>query len=333
MPTNHKDGESGNTSRKSASRAKTSPNISFTVNTGENQTHSVNTQSEIDQDHRIEVNVNIPRDEKIQETDANTIAKRANLITNRSTIINAGLLAGTIILAVIAIWQYGSSKSAAEIAQKTLDETKKYNREVFKRQDSSNRAQAMADSIKFRRDTVAFNTSFKLQKKGVQAQIDAFKETQKEFAISNEPYLQIVNAKIDSFVVGKPIKIMFDIQNIGNYPVKVIDAKTVTAIRISNPGMKDPVLNDSKGTNIINVYIVKGDGQRYLTYTDNVLNQAQFYAVVHDKYYVWCTGIIKFKNIITNQIKTYIFSIKIKPNQYGMAVTNDNVIDFSKKFK
>ena len=67
--------------------------------------------------------------------------------------------------------------------------------------------------------------SFELRSKSVAAQIQSLKETQKQFEVANEPYLQYRKFKLPKLEIGKPRIVDFSIENLGNYPVKIYRGK------------------------------------------------------------------------------------------------------------
>lgn len=321
MPTRDKDNEGEKPSHKPTHRTKPDAIFTLTINTGEKQTHTINAKGEKTDNQNVEVNVNLPQNENPQELEANRIATRANVISNRSTYINAGLFVGTMILAIIAIWQYKSAQSAAETAQRTLDETKRFNKEVFKRQDSSNRAQAKSDSVKFIRDT----TQFGLQKRVGEAQIKAFNESEKEFEIANNAYLQV--GDVDTISSKNFVIISFKINNVGSQPAKIIKTRWIGTIwpqNISdytsfyNAIEKKPFVKD-------NLYSVKGapvpQEQGYNFSSDFVK------AFKDGKEDFYLAGEIVYQNLTTDSFSTYyvIVEFSLRENKY-YKVLDDKII-------
>jgi hypothetical protein len=155
-------------------------------------------------------------------TEANAIAGDARDISRRSVYVNAGLLTVTAILALISTCQYINSEKAATIAQKTFNETKKFDSTSLANgkfySDSSLRVQEKA----FRSNDTNYKTS-----------INA---TNSQFIRLNEPYLEILDATIMLPTVGGNTKFGYNIRNVGNGVVKMI-AKTDTIVYIKHPDL------------------------------------------------------------------------------------------------
>src|ERR1700759_2606346 len=133
--------------------------------------------------------------------ETNRISREANKISRWSTGVNFILMLCTVILAGYAIIQANSARDAAKIAQKTLDTTRKYDSITLANQKIADRKADSTDNIKNIRENDVFNAQkqfYTNTKKGIDAQIGAFKESRKDFEIENRPYLQVYNISIDS---------------------------------------------------------------------------------------------------------------------------------------
>lgn len=208
MPrTNQKDDTDNNLKNTPDSKRITKPVDQNKVNADSN------TSKKADK-NKYEIIVTLPenKDGNEQAIIANRISEQANRLFIYSIIINSIVLVATLILAGAAIYQYRTSQSAAQIAQKTLDITIAYNRST----DSLKKIDAIkADSTekgKFKRDTAAFN----LQAKSVNSQIASLKEIQKQ----SESYLQIKIKGPIEYSNGT-ITFYYQIVNLGKYPAKL----------------------------------------------------------------------------------------------------------------
>lgn len=164
-----------------------------------------------------------------------------------------------------------------------------------------------------------------LASKFLETQIGILKENQKQFNISNEPYLSIANPNVELFEVGKTVLSKIQIVNLGNYPCKVIECKTVIAIRITAPDFKEVYRIEPTYTDLLNKYILRDNPVPSVFGTNVPLNENQLLAVKTANYFVFLTGFIRYKNIISNQVKTYKFQLKMKPGYETENIINENI--------
>jgi len=200
-----------------------------------------------------------------------------------------------------------TASNAATIADSTFKATKRYN-------DSSLKIQERV-----------FKSNDSNSKKSLKAQIASLKETQKDFGITNEPYLEITKAYIDTFVVGKFVYVNYIINNLGNYPVKIIGSKAYTAVRKTDP-FKESSNKQSAFNNlrIINQYVIKENEMGYSDISPMILTQGNYNAITKYGYFFWFFGNIEYINLITKKKKEYRFSIKMVPNKIGATTYGDN---------
>jgi len=282
--------------------------------------HNHNPENNKDKPQTIKI-TKFPKIKIVDDGTASTAAKKANNISIISVIVNGILMICTVILAVYAIVQAKSSQSAATIAQNTLTETKRFNKETFRRQDSTNKAQAKSDSEKFKRDT----TQFGLQKRTQEAQINAFKETEKEFQISNSPFLQISIEFVGAIEVGKPVDITIKIENLGSYPAKIINSITGATTRNSPPDLN--MLGKYTQTTVPNNSYISNKNP----ITNNIpgiipsISLAQYEMVNQGKWFLYVGGKIKYINLANGKIKEYKYCVKMNQQRSGFQyVKNDN---------
>ncbi|OOQ56889.1 hypothetical protein [Mucilaginibacter pedocola] len=320
MPRNHNPNDDGQVPGRTApKKRKSAPIINLTVNTGANQVEDeyTNRTPTEHQGNDIKVNVvNAPDDNSLQ-IEANKIATTANKISNNANYLNAGLFLLTIILAGISIWQGVLTRRSIEVANKTFLADSSNNERVYIR-DSLNKIQSdIADAAKLKRDTDFVNK----QKKGIDAQIRALQETQNQFKIANEPYLQLTEVRIDSAIIGKPYYIKYTLANLGNYPVKILNTDFYSAIRVTDAGIKTIKSNNEKS--LAGDYIVKGNAIVFIDQTSKIVTQENINKILGDGYF-WTSGIIKYQNLVSHQIKSYKFNIKIKLNGVFTSTYNLN---------
>lgn len=244
-------------------------------------------------------------------SEANRIAEKANSLFIKSVIVNAILLVATLIIAGSAIYQYKTSQSAAHIAQETLDSAKSYNKQSVNAQRKSTDKLDSSEKEKFKRDTATFN----LQKNAFNNQIKAIEETQKEFKVEYEPYLQLNDFSLRSVPNKLSFIIDFNINNLGKQPIKII--KTTNYVRIDTipvermikkvPFTATKVTGHHYVDNVIYVFSKEAPSSMPMgPYSndvfDNILNGSV-------KIYFW--GKIEYINLSTGKKKEYDFAVYI----------------------
>jgi len=238
----------------------------------------------------------------------------ANVISAISAAISFGL-------GVLTLWLYFQAKEATKLTGDALRHQIAKDRADSINTANKDTADAIANRAKYTRDSDFISK----QKAGIDSQIVAVQQTQRDFNISNEPYLQVIQVKLDTFIEGKPIHVSCGFENLGGYPVKVDSSKTVISVRMFNPGFDHKIKISDYSTDIINLYVTRGYPQGYTIESDYPLSKSSYLAVIYDKYYVWLTGKIIYHNIINKESKIYTFAMKIKPNMTARFVVNDNV--------
>lgn len=156
----------------------------------------------------------------------NKSSKNEN-ISKISTIINTLLVILTFVMILITYKANKISKNSVEVAQGALNQATRANDISEKNYLISFRSFLAADSIN--------KANLKLTEQSVNAQIDALKESQKQFEKQNIPYLQLRNFKLMNFEENKKIEIFYWLQNLGSYPARIIDRKFGYFINSNTP--------------------------------------------------------------------------------------------------
>ncbi|MBX9734326.1 MAG: hypothetical protein K2X37_09715 [Chitinophagaceae bacterium] len=176
----------------------------------------------------------------IKETKKNKIAT-ADKIAILGLIVN-------IVLAVFTYLLFKEATNSTKIATDAFQEARRSN------SISEKNYQLAKDAFEESQKTGQQATQ--LANKSLETQIGTLKENQKQFSISNEPFLSIASANIELFEVGKPLLSKIKIENLGNYPCKVIDCKTIITIRIIPPEFKEVFKIAPSYNDILNKYIL-----------------------------------------------------------------------------
>ncbi|MDB5139982.1 MAG: hypothetical protein JWR12_1898 [Mucilaginibacter sp.] len=315
MPTNHKDNQGEDKPDNPASnRSKKPPTIRVNVNTGVEQIHEVNTQPKEynGNENTVEVNVINPINNNLQGIRANEIAFDTYRVYKNSLYVNAGLFLGTLILAVIATCQYKSSQSAATIAQRTLDTSRKYDSISLVKQDElredNERYNETNSSAQQAASEIADNNS----KNALNAQIASLKETQRQFNIINKSYIQV--SQFDTIKINGYNQIYkYEITNIGNQPAKIINANSYvffTQKVMSYKDLQDYIISQhvAPQKEDDNSYVIKGSSitksvNSYLDITNDIDK-----LVKSGVCRIYVMGELKYKNLVTDKLYIYKFA-------------------------
>lgn len=321
MPSHNSENDSHESSNKPTSHTKLPSAQQKTQNSGEEHVRSNQPHDNKSRDQKPQVvDINkIPKIDVIEGIEANRIARNANRISGISGAINLVLMVCTIILAIVAIQQANSARDAAQIAKNTLDETKAFNKQTLKRQDSSNLVQATSDSQKYSRDTATFN----LQKKGLQAQITAFKEAQKEFDIENKPFIQIMGFTIDTLSPTYRVGISFYFKNSGKQPVRCFHNKYGVDFEKGDKFIMKPNINWTYEN--LNSYLAGTTVSHSYWKSKDTMTTKDLNMILHGKAFGYVFGELQFENPANGKKGVYKYQYRLKPTRYGLGT--DGIID------
>lgn len=242
--------------------------------------------------------------------------------TKKTKIVTADKIAifGLIVNIVLAVFTYllfKEATSSTKIATDAVQEARRSN------SISEKNYQLAKDA--FEESKKSGQEASRIADKSLNTQINSLKENQQQFKIGNEPYLNIASSSIEVFENGKPLLTKIKVENLGKYPCKVIDCKTIITIRITAPPFNELNNIAHDYSDILNKYILNDNPVPSPFGTTVPINENQINAVSKSNYFIFLTGYIKYKNIITNKIKTYKFQLKMKPGYETENVINENI--------
>ncbi len=161
----------------------------------------------------------------------------------------------------------------------------------------------------------------------IQNQRNAIKESKHQFEILNASFLSLTNSEIEVAKAGKPLQTRLKVENLGRYPCKIVSCKIITSVRISPPAFAEIYRVAPDYTDIINKYILHDNPLPSSFRTRQILNLRQEKLIKNTtNYFVYLTGFIKYKDLITNNIKMYGFQLKMKPGYETQYVINKDSI-------
>lgn len=252
---------------------------------------------------KVEI-VSVPNIDNSETIKANDISKGANKIAFWSNVLSLLLFIITLIVGWISFFQYKSSISASQIAQKTFEITKRYNDSSLAIQQRTFK-ENNADGIK--RNKIDSENS-QSAAKSIDAQINTLNETQKEFDIENRPFIQIIDIGFDTLASGKNVVISYNIRNYGKQPVKILNSK-IQVIYWYSRG-KPPVSNEGYSNQIINSYL--GGGVNFGIKTNTMLlTKTDSVAIKNGIRVFYINGIMPFRNVVNNKESKYLYTYKV----------------------
>lgn len=246
---------------------------------------------------------------------------RANTISWIAVGVNAILALFTYLLFLQNSDAIGESKTANTIAQNTLDNSR-FN-------DSINR---INDSLQRIDDSTNNRQTVDLANKSLDAQIEALKESQRQFEDLNRPILQMKSVKLRNYGIGRDFYFRYLLSNIGNYPVQITKRRFGIIIETFRPSL------DSA----IDVDTIKPEGGAYLSKENNdstyinygaLLHPAE-YMLLHDHIgYIYFMGVIEYQNLITKEKGIYEFIIEYTPfpDGYNFIINRNRTLKEKKK--
>jgi len=169
-------------------------------------------------------------------------------------------------------------------------------------------------------------TQSKIASDAVSISQSTFIEAQKNFKISNAPYLQVEFAKLSQFIIDKPVNIDFIIRNLGVYPAKISKMNIGVSTTEKVP---DFFIDDKKsGFEIGNTYITKDQpvGTPIYGIIPN-LDKETYNKLVNGNWILYVEGSIEYYNLVDNGKRKYkfIIGISIKTKQLFSYPLNDNI--------
>lgn len=256
----------------------------------------------------------------VNAASANRISALSNRIGKRANRISIGNLILAIAIFIITYLLFRetqkSTKAAidsATAAQNTYAE-QRYNDSITRYNES---IQSIADSINTAKRFVLDSLSRDLQNKSLAAQIQSIKETQRQFDVTNRPYIQLSDFDFTTLEVGKPIKIKYRIENVGSQPAKL--QKTEVQIRISpivlapsNVKNIKKMISAAKLKSQIGFQYINRNGVIDLNFeTDDPLPNSIMDGLIAKKMFFYLIGKITYLNVLNDRTRQYTFCVEI----------------------
>jgi len=238
----------------------------------------------------------------------------------------------SIVVAGIAIWVYfetieqtrlarESSKAAVnatKIAQRSLDETKRYNDSTLRSQKENNESSSADNKLRFKLDSTS-----------VESQLASLKQTQRRFDAEHENFLEVKDFKVDFPNVAKNPVINFMLSNFGGTIL-------VNDTRFGYQGgpiqdsvyLKKNALEKMKSAKFqYNPIYISPQSPRTQTTEFDVIKLQQFKNVINESFIIYFCGEIKYTGLITRKsmILRYLLSTNsINEIKYNILLMDNN---------
>jgi hypothetical protein len=203
-----------------------------------------------------------------------------------------------------------ASEKSAIIAKQTLDSTIS-----FQKQSD------ISDAKKLKRDIDFINK----QKAGIDAQIKAFQETQKNFEIANRPFISVGEMSCEGVTIEKPIACTAYAVNAGRQPAYIIKWAYDWSISIDT-NYKD-LTNIHPYEMMQSKIIIAGSGYKLTGHTTTPVTGLDVENFGLKKKYVYFRGIIFYRGFVSKKIYSTKFVYRMILNGSPQVETKTTLLD------
>lgn len=301
---------------KSSPPQPSTPNANEHPSAVESKPHTTSNASNIEKVNKEPINVivNVPKENvvvNIPQQD-NTPAKTANRISRFAIAVNIVLIGLTFLLFRKTTQSTDAAIRSANAAESTYRE-QKFNDSSLRARDSIKYIiDTAAQANKARNDSAIEVKRFDLQNKSIQAQIKSLQETNREFQVENEPFLQLTVEGVQNFAIGGLLDVTVKIDNLGKYPAMIILDKSFSAFRVVPPPFEEVYKLGKKDEDLTNTYVSSSIPASKVFHHEDPITESQFTKTQQGTYKFYMVGFMKYENLVTHSVKTYRFEIQIQ---------------------
>jgi hypothetical protein len=256
----------------------------------------------------------------IQSHPAEENYRRRRSEWTKPEVIIAGIgLLLSMILGYVTYQLFLKTIEANEISANALKEAKRANDET----ERTNRRNYIRDTINDRAQEEKDRFNMEIGRQSLQAQINSIKETQRQFTVSNMPFLEVTDCIIPIFQINKNPVVRFKIVNQGKMPAEIISGRFdeyFTNNRNQNIEKKIKNLGE-KAYNGINGYVTQSFKE--ITYIRPApMDDFTYNACMFRNWVMLLVGQIKYFNVVDGTKRVLEFGVYINPaakNGYEMV--------------
>ncbi len=245
---------------------------------------------------------------------------------SKATILSIGVNVIIAIAAFYALDQTRQSTSAAIRSANAADSTVAQQRRNDRILREESAISSFRDSIntekRFRLDSISRG----IQNKSVEAQIQTLKETQKQFEVFNEPFLQIIEPVLTVPEGANSGKLFYTIANVGKYPALLTSYKIYVVVD-TMPNNFNDVYNYKEPDSVLAAYLSDKSAIKFMN--DVELNKSSINFLKKDEYFAYISGYVRYNNLIKKTVVDFRFQLRLKPNEKDSSaynIINDNVV-------
>lgn len=274
--------------------------------------------------HKEPINVNVNIQDEVGKY------KRSEIVAIWSSVaISLALAIVTYLLFLKTVEANKISQLAFKESKRANDITEKSLRNASEQAIASAKRERTLDSLdsvdrnKYNEEVARSNN---MQNKLLQSRIEYTQETQRQFEVTNRPYLQVNNVKFFNYKENEPLVLKFDLINLGAYSAKILSGKT--GFYISDKILVYPfrqLPNRTFDPQFVNKYVFYGyPSSNHSIMGDKPIPKNVIDSINANKYFITMFGEFIYTNEVTGKIRIYNFSMRPLPNGDFIYVKNEN---------
>lgn len=153
--------------------------------------------------------------------------------------------------------------------------------------------------------------SFELQQKSVESQIETMQQSRQRFELENKPAIQIYGYTFIDFEPEKPIRFTYQVENVGNQRVTILNEKATFIIAPYPPKKIITHLNfDTLQSRLSNFVINKGEKADFDFSAQSIFPTINYNLLETNKEFFYLYGKITFLDEIGRSRNVYKFCIQ-----------------------
>lgn len=267
----------------------------------------------------IKVIVNLPPEDKKPQIAANKIALISLWVNGGISLVLAFV---TYLLFLKTQESNETSKDSLIVAQKALADSR------------------LRDSVSERQDSITFGLSKKqfeeaikndslsayLNTKSLAAQVNSIKESQKQFDISHQPFLQVADFILSEIKEDKKLNIKYIIRNLSEIPVKIVSQKYTVDVGFKSIPIS--LLENAKIDKYYNSYLIKEDHVSGKITSEFTPSKGEVSTINTFGGYIFLLREITYRNLVTGIERVYRFQVKLRPLFGSEIMANNTYVEF-----
>jgi len=254
---------------------------------------------------------------------------------NKKNIIEILGLLTNIVLAIFTYLLFNKTVEANKTSQDSLKESRRANDiskgaldRAIEESNNSYLREKTIDSLDSLDRLFYYEENEKrsyLQNKQIETQINNLRSSQEHFELNSRPYLQVSKIKFTQFKANLPLKIRFEIANLGGHSARIINGKYGYHLGTKVKAYPFRELPDVHADPLFNnQYVMWGyPSVHYLEGIDSL--PADLMNEIESEFIkITLFGEYTYINEVTGKIRIYSFSIWLRKNEEFNFIKNEN---------